>query len=43
MKDIDDLNVIVQDIEDGVNRRFKELDPNYKDVKLSKYKLDDFI
>ncbi len=43
IKSIDDLNIDVLDLEDDFNKRFKELDPKYKPIKLSKYKLSDFI
>ena len=38
-----DLNKGVLDIEKELNRRFKELDPKHKPIKLSKYKLGDFV
>jgi len=37
------LNKGVDDIETELNKRFKELNPNHKPIKLSKYKLSDFI
>ena len=37
------LNSGVLEIEKELNKRFKELDPKYKPIKLSKYKLSDFI
>ena len=37
------LNKGVNDIESELNKKFKELNPNHKPIKLSKYKLSDFL
>jgi len=37
------LNKGVNDIETTLNKRLKELNPNHKPIKLSRYKLSDFV
>ena len=43
VSDLQSLNKGVSEIEKELNRRFKELDPKHKPIKLSKYKLSDFV
>ena len=43
VSDLQDLNKDVLDLEKEINRRYKEFDPKHKSIKLSKYKLSDFI
>ena len=40
---IKSLNNDVKELEKLLNKRFKELDPKHKSIKLSKYKSTDFI
>ena len=40
---IKSLNNDVKELEKIFNKRFKELDPKHKSIKLSKYKISDFI
>jgi inorganic pyrophosphatase len=41
--DLSDLNKNVLELEKELNKRFKELNPNHKSIKLSKYKLSSFL
>tara|TARA_Y100000401_G_C8314899_1_gene221878 strand:+ start:115 stop:360 length:246 start_codon:yes stop_codon:yes gene_type:complete len=43
VSDLTGLNKNVLELEKELNKRFKELDPKHKPIKLSKYKLKDFI
>ena len=40
---ISDLNKDVSELEKLFNQRFKELNPKHKPIKLSKYKVSDFL
>ena len=40
---ISDLNKDVSELEKLFNQRFKELNPKHKEIKLSKYKVSDFL
>ena len=42
-KSLNKLNSSLKDVEKELNKRWKELDPKHKPVKLSKYKETDFI
>ena len=42
-KGLVDLNNDVSEMERLLNQRFKALDPNHKPIKLTKYKLKDFV
>tara|TARA_Y100001963_G_C6520554_1_gene326341 strand:- start:26 stop:247 length:222 start_codon:yes stop_codon:yes gene_type:complete len=41
--DLKSLNNDVKELEKLFNKRFKELDPKHKPIKLKKHKLSDFI